>query len=246
MLLIPVLDLRGGQVVRAVRGERGRYQPVRSRLVAGSEPCAVARALLGASGSDTLYVADIDALLGAPPQTAVIAALLDALPATTLWLDAGFADAASARALLAALGPQVATTPITPVFGSESLRSLDALDDAAGVILSLDRHRGRALDAAGLWGEPSRWPERVIAMALDAVGAAAGPELALFAQLRARAPQRHWIGAGGIRDDADLDACAKAGAHGWLVASALHDARLAQRGAAVDAAGTRLASEAAT
>jgi uncharacterized protein related to proFAR isomerase len=40
------------------------------------------------------------------------------------------------------------------------------------------------------------------------------------------APDRAWIGAGGVRDAADLRAAAGSGAAGWLVASALHDGTL--------------------
>ena len=228
MLLVPVLDIRHGQVVRAVRGERAAYRPVQSRLVAGSEPVAVAHALLDAAGSDTLYIADLDALLGEAPQADLLRRLRDALPGVALWLDAGFRDAASARAQADALGRA------TPVLGTESLRSRQALAGRSDVILSLDQHHGRALDSAGWWDDADLWPQQVIAMTLDRVGADSGPDLALLQQLRQRAPQRRFIGAGGIRDDADLQACAVAGAHAWLVASALHERRL--RG------GTRLAT----
>jgi phosphoribosylformimino-5-aminoimidazole carboxamide ribotide isomerase len=40
------------------------------------------------------------------------------------------------------------------------------------------------------------------------------------------APDRTWIGAGGVRDAADLRAAHAGGAAGWLVASALHDGTL--------------------
>ncbi|MEP6505197.1 MAG: HisA/HisF-related TIM barrel protein, partial [Betaproteobacteria bacterium] len=58
------------------------------------------------------------------------------------------------------------------------------------------------------------------------VGAQAGPDLALFARLHALAPDRHWIGAGGVGHADDLRAAALAGASAWLVASALHDGGL--------------------
>jgi phosphoribosylformimino-5-aminoimidazole carboxamide ribotide isomerase len=66
----------------------------------------------------------------------------------------------------------------------------------------------------------------VIVMTLDRVGAFAGPDLAAFADIRRRAPQAAVIGAGGIRDSDDLAAASRAGAHEWLVASALHDLRI--------------------
>lgn len=217
MFVVPVVDLRRGQAVHAVRGERAAYRPVRSRLIDGSAPLAVARALLDAAAADTLYVADLDALLGEAPQLGSLRELLAALPDARLWLDAGFADAQSARAFCAALDG----ARVTPVLASES--AVPGPLDAGGTILSLDRRGGAALDPAGWWRQPACWPERVIAMSLDSVGARAGPDLALLRELRERAPGVRAIGAGGIRDRADLAACAAAGAHAWLVASALHD-----------------------
>jgi phosphoribosylformimino-5-aminoimidazole carboxamide ribotide isomerase len=229
MNLIPVIDLQAGQVVHAVRGERARYQPMRSSLAAGSDPLVLASTMLQASGSCTLYVADLDALQGRAPQAAVLAALLAAEPGCTLWLDAGFRDLSQACHLLEQLGDSASR--VHPVFGSESLASRSAAQAALAArshaLLSLDRLGNRTLDAAGCWDDTSLWPQRVIVMTLDRVGAGTGPDLQTLAALRQRAPEDTlFIGAGGIRDAADLQRAEEAGAHGWLVASALHDGLL--------------------
>ena len=49
MRIVPVIDLLGGQAVRARRGDRANYRPVQSALVAGSDPVDVARARLAAA-----------------------------------------------------------------------------------------------------------------------------------------------------------------------------------------------------
>lgn len=235
--VIPVIDLRRGQVVRARRGERQSYRPIASQLCAGSDPVVVARALLAHAGARRCYVADLDALLGGAAQFEAMATLCAALPDVEWWLDAGFADRSAAVALLGRLGS--AARHVLPVFASEALRSREAFADCftdapAGqgeALLSLDARNGERLDAAGCWDAPALWPPRVIVMMLERVGADAGPDLATLDALRRRAPRVRFIGAGGIRDDADLRAAAQAGAQGWLVASALHDGRLtASRG----------------
>jgi phosphoribosylformimino-5-aminoimidazole carboxamide ribotide isomerase len=242
MRVIPVLDLLDGHAVRAVRGDRANYRPVQSTLCATSEPLAVARALLAASGADTLYVADLGAIVAQRADTSTLAALCAGLNPTgaepgrrvQIWLDAGFADYASMRAQLMRIGAPHGT--LVPVFGSETLRTPDALHDAerAGYqpVLSLDRRAGRPLTAAhvttALHDTPACWPARVIVMTLDRVGAYEGPDLATFDAIRTRAgSERTLIGAGGIRDRADLDAAAQSGAHAWLIGSALHDGKLA-------------------
>jgi HisA/HisF family protein len=235
MKLIPVVDLMQGQVVRAVRGDRAAYRPIVSQLCAGSDPVTVATAMCEhcAQGQphQQLYIADLDALLGRPAQVAVLRTILHALPDLELWLDAGFASAASASALLTDLGCD--GERVVPVFGSESLASRAALaecfageSNAAQRVLSLDRRNGQRLDAAGCWDAPALWPKRVIVMTLERVGSDAGPDLDTIIDVQRKAPAAFIVGAGGIRDEADLARARDAGAGAWLVASALHDGRL--------------------
>ena len=75
MKIVPVIDLKGGVVVHARRGRRDEYAPLRSPLVDGCEPVAVARALCAICRTTTLYVADLDALAGAPVDEATLAAV---------------------------------------------------------------------------------------------------------------------------------------------------------------------------
>lgn len=231
MNVIPVIDLLDGRVVRAVRGERSRYRPIESSLCPGADPAPLAFRLCEHCATDTLYVADLDALQGRPAQIDTLRGLLDALPQVELWLDAGYADAAAAEALLGALGPQ--RSRVTPVYGSESLASREALARCfappSQALLSLDSRGGAPLDPAGVRGAPALWPERVIVMTLERVGSGGGPDLEALAAVRRAAPRARLIGAGGIRNEADLAACAAAGATAWLVASALHDGRIAPR-----------------
>jgi phosphoribosylformimino-5-aminoimidazole carboxamide ribotide isomerase len=240
MQVIPVLDLLDGHVVRAVRGERSAYRPIQSQLAASSEPLPIARALLAASGARTLYIADLGAILLRGAHASTLAALRAALPGIELWLDAGYADYASMRAQfdhIDALGqrdghaPHLNLATLVPVFGTESLRDIHALHAAqtAGLspILSLDHRAGQLLAAAELECSPAWWPSRVIAMTLDQVGSYAGPDLATFERIRASAPAHTTvIGAGGIRDRADMTAAVNTGASAWLVASALHDRQI--------------------
>jgi len=234
MQLVPVIDLLAGQVVHATGGDRSRYRPVASALLAGTEPADVARRLGEHCATNTLYLADLDALQGRPPQVDEVRALLDAEPQRVLWLDAGYVDAAAVGRWMHALGPQAGR--VQPVLASESLASVAALRDALAAwpqaLLSLDSRAGVPLDRGGLWQAPAVWPDRLIAMDLARVGAANGPGLDHLDALRARAPAARWIGSGGLRHDADVAAAAASGAHAWLVASALHAGRISARAAA--------------
>lgn len=241
MQVIPVLDLLDGHVVRAVRGERTAYQPIRSSLAASSEPLHIVRALLAASGARTLYIADLGAILQQGAHVEALAALRAALPGTDIWLDAGFTNYASMHLLFERIeqagkhnngqpAPDDLAT-LVPVFGTESLHDIDALRAAetAGLspILSLDHRAGQLLTATSLPPTSAWWPPRVIAMTLDQVGSYDGPDLATVERIRASAPaQTAVIGAGGIRHRNDMVAATRSGASAWLVASALHDRQI--------------------
>jgi phosphoribosylformimino-5-aminoimidazole carboxamide ribotide isomerase len=241
MHIIPVGDLLHGTVVRAVRGERQHYRPIESALCGSAEPTAVAARLCEHCATDTLYLADLDALQGGAVQLDALAALLRARPALRLWLDAGFMGPVELQAALDGLaGRGTDASRVTPVLASESWRSLDGLREALRArpqpLLSLDRRGEAALDAAGAWSAPECWPQRLIVMSLDRVGSAEGPDLQALAAVRTRAPRATLIGAGGIRHGDDLRAAEAAGASAWLVASALHDGTLNPAG--LRAAGT--------
>ncbi|AET92031.1 histidine biosynthesis protein [Burkholderia sp. YI23] len=235
MQVIPVLDLLDGHAVRAVRGERSRYRPIQSSLCPTSDPVAIARALVAATGARTLYVADLGAILSRGAHDHALAALCDAFgDGFRIWLDAGFAAFSPMRASverIARLTQSPAPAAIDPVFGTETLLDMGAIAEASASgfepILSLDYRGGRALGSAHV--ESAWWPSRVIVMTLDHVGAQAGPDLSTFASVHALAGARSVIGAGGVRDEADLVRCADAGAGAWLVASAVHDGTLGRR-----------------
>ena len=93
MQLIPVIDLKGGLVVAARRGDRRHYAPLQTPLCPSAAPVAVAAALLGLYPFTTLYIADLDAIGGGPGQWGLIEQIHRNHPVVTLWVDNGL-DAA--------------------------------------------------------------------------------------------------------------------------------------------------------
>lgn len=231
MQIIPVIDLAGGVVVRAVRGERSRYRPIESALCRSHAAEVVAPILLDYCASRILYVADLDALCGGPIQQALLMRLLGRLPAIDVWLDAGFRDATAAQSLVESLGEH--GPRLRPVFASEALPDAAVaracLQDSGRAILSLDRRGDALLDPADCWATPGIWPQQIIVMTLERVGSGEGPDLGTLGAIRRQKPAASVIGAGGVRSDADIVAAADAGAAGWLVASAVHDMTISAR-----------------
>jgi phosphoribosylformimino-5-aminoimidazole carboxamide ribotide isomerase len=220
--VIPVLDLKGGVVVRAERGRRDLYRPIVTPLSQSPDAVAVAEGLRTLHSFPTFYIADLDAIEGRAANTAALARLSAMPDAPDLWLDAGIADAGQ---LLSAL----ATPGIWPVLGSESQRDtalLERFRDDSRIILSLDFFADGYRGPAELLADPDLWPGRVIVMTLARVGAAAGPDMARIAEIKAKAGDREIIAAGGVRNEGDLAALASIGVAAALVATSLHDGTL--------------------
>ncbi len=225
MQIIPVIDLKGGRVVHARGGDRAAYAPVQTPLAVGSDPVSVVAGFLRLYPFKTLYVADLDGIMEGAPDVRTLQALRAAFPDLEIWLDMGVPDAGMMGEHFQKLAR------IRPVIGTESLRdgneflALSKAIESATVqapILSLDFAKAKII-GADLMQSPQLWPDTVIVMTLDAVGANAGPHDTLIKHLRAATGEpKHIVAAGGVRDKADLVSLAAAGADAVLVASALH------------------------
>jgi phosphoribosylformimino-5-aminoimidazole carboxamide ribotide isomerase len=229
MRVIPVIDLKSGAAVHAVRGRRERYRPLRSGLVACSDPVGVARAFRGELGLDELYVAELDAITGGPPHRDVLAALARE---ARVMVDAGVTDVGAVRSLLELGAARV-------VIGTETLADRAALGrlrkelPGAPLVLSLDLRGDRVLSRDAELGRLGAAEAlallvrsgvtEVIVLDLARVGSGAGPDVKLVRELRARCPEVELLAGGGVRDLADLRALAEAGAAGALVATAIHN-----------------------
>src|SRR3954465_8971887 len=137
MNVIPVLDLRAGIVVHARRGQHSEYAPLRSSLVQGCEPVAVARALCAICRTRTVYVADLDAVRGNPVNEAALAGLASV---AATWVDAGATTPQRAAALAAGGGGARARRRCAQ-------RRRDAVDRTRGTTRALVRHVGAAVGA---------------------------------------------------------------------------------------------------
>ena len=206
-----------GQVVHARRGQRERYAPLQSPLSRDALPNSVLDGLLALGDFRTIYVADLDALMGQPPQTGLIGGLIDRYPGITFWVDNGYA---AGRASIEARGGRV-----RPVIGSESIGITDLAELQRAefdFVLSLDFQADSLIGDPRLLKQPALWPDSVILMNLARVGSLEGPDLGQLTRLVDEHPDHRFIAAGGVRDAADLAALGRTGAAAVLLASALH------------------------
>lgn len=208
-----------GLVVRARGGRRHRYQALVSPICPGSDPVALAGHFQDAFGTETLYIADLDAIMAQGDNRPTLDRIADAYPRIRLWIDAGLGSRA-------ALSDFARHCPGRPVIGSETLTDHALPGLFPDAVLSLDYQGPKLLgpEASLLTANPS--PRDLILMSLHRVGKDLGPDLDLLSELRRRLPGCAYYVAGGVRDDADIARLKMCGAAGVLLSSALHDGRI--------------------
>ena len=216
MEVIPVIDVRYGQAVHAVAGDRASYRALETPLAKGADPLDVAAGLRSLYPFRTLYVADLDAIEGRGANTEIQKRLGETWGGDELWIDDG------------STGPATTSPRRVPVIGSESLviPSPRPYGERGNCVLSLDFRAGEFLGPPELLDDASLWPDRVIVMTLARVGTGAGPDFERLDGIIRRAGARQIYAAGGVRNLQDLKALRDAGAAGTLVATALHNGQI--------------------
>ena len=231
MRIIPVMDLKNGQVVHAVAGERKSYAPVQSQIAASSSPLEVAEAFREEFGFEDLYIADLDAIEQRGSNQGYVTQLRS--QGWRIYIDTGISTVADLDDVLRGVDRLVV--------GTETLRSLDDLGEICQahpfVVASLDMKFGR------VW---SRSPQicrmemedlvsslcaegvsELIFLEVSRVGTESGVnERNLTRALRASTVPL--LVGGGIRDSRDIERLSEAGVDGVLVATALHSGCLAK------------------
>ena len=216
MQIIPVIDVRYGEAVRAVRGERASYQALETPLAQSTDPVDVARGYQRLYPFQILYIADLDGIEGRGANFVVHQQAAEAWDGE-VWVDDGSVDL-----------PNAPAERIRYVLGSESLPDGLPKDakESRDWILSLDFRGDQFQGSRRILDDADAWPDRVIIMTLERVGSNEGPDLALIESIIARADGRQVFAAGGVRGRDDLLALRDAGAAGALVASALHRGKI--------------------
>jgi phosphoribosylformimino-5-aminoimidazole carboxamide ribotide isomerase len=228
--LIPVMDLRDGLAVHAVKGEREQYRPVTGVLTDTADPLDVAKAFHEKLGLSELYIADLNAIQGRGHHQALISRLAQQ-SGMKLIVDAGAANVATALQVLDTGASQV-------IIGAETLPDWEtalaicAAIDPRRLIFSLDMRSGQVLSrcpqlAASTPMEVldllrhANWRE-VILLDLSRVGTGTGVDQGLLTEARHMFPQLMLLAGGGVRDANEIATLSSAGAAGVLVATALH------------------------
>jgi len=237
--ILPVIDLRYGQVVRGIAGRRDEYQPVASRYVDDSRPGVIAHVYASQFGFHDCYVADLNAIVDGQMDVAGLEAI--AVQGLSVWLDAGIGSVRQWQACQDSLHQW---RPYRWIVGLESLESWQALEELLEhisperLVFSLDMSGGKPLssraDFSGMSPEAialraaSLGVKSMILLDLASVGQGEGSQTeSLMRSLAGELAGVELLGGGGMSWPEDIEKIAGCGAKRVLVASALHDGRIA-------------------
>ena len=230
--ILPVIDLKRGQVVHAVGGGRHNYQPIISELSDSPHPGKVAKSLRRQTHAADIYIADLDAIVGQESDWNSYSAIAN--QDLKLWLDAGTGCVDSIAHVL----DRVADLKRVIV----SLESLRVLRDLEELFLRLPADRlAFSLDLRNelpITKDPaaSKLSAETIAsfahdcgvrsmIVLDIASVGMPGRIStvdLCRRIKSRFLDLELVSGGGVRDLKDVDRFRNAGCDRVLVATALH------------------------
>lgn len=220
MQIIPVIDLLNGVVVHAKRGERQHYQPIQSLLTSASNPLDIVAALLTVYPFQQLYIADLNAIQQQNDNFHHIRAISQQFPQLKLWIDAGI----NKKVQQVMLHSNV-------ILGSENFSDVESYLSFKkpfhdNFVLSLDFMLNGFQGPAELLSNIEYWPQEVIVMSLANVGTSLGVNDKILNKIIQLACGKNVYAAGGVSGLEDLTMLKNMGAHGALIATALHRKQL--------------------
>ncbi|MEM0371797.1 MAG: HisA/HisF-related TIM barrel protein [Ignisphaera sp.] len=214
--VIPVLDIMNGYVVQAIAGERDKYGPLIYSIVSRSpDPRDVLRGFKNL-GCDTVYIADIDAIVGKGKNDYVIEIALSL--GLKVWTDIGREGLTKTD-----------SDDIRYIIGTEYLVYPDDLYLLKNKFVSLDIKQNYVLfqntkldvvHAAKLVCD--KGAKMILILFLDRVGTSKGINLEVVNMVKKTCNNIDVAVGGGLRNAEELLLLKKFGVNYALVATAIH------------------------
>ena len=215
-----VLDIYNGVVVHAKRGERDSYEPVKSTIVNSTNPLEI----IDSIQPSEVYVADLNRLQGRGDNLAMIK---DISVRTKTMCDIGIS---SSDDLLEDCGTSTRilgteTAPFELMCNALPAGVSVSIDIFKGLILAKDPHTPRdVLELVRVFNECNI--SDLIVLDMDRVGTSTGFDAGLLSDIVDISTHPVLLG-GGVSDENDLDALQEIGMSGALVATAIHNGKIA-------------------
>jgi len=220
IMIIPVLDLKGGIAVSGKAGKRDTYQPLQTVFYKNPDPLKIAEALKN-SGASRIYIADLDSIGEVGDNFSVIKEVNNILP---VMLDCGASTVLDVEDAL-----KIADFAIV---ATETLKDLEDLDEIFDnhskneIIVSIDLKEGNIYSKylkinfeIFMQKLTNISPREIILLDISRVGSESGFDSELINTFKI--PEVSIILGGGIRAQ-DITSLGKRGVNNFLIGTALH------------------------
>lgn len=222
MLIVPVIDLCNGIVVHAIEGNRKEYRAIESKLCASVDPLDVISGFLKVFNFKSIYIADLDALEQQNAHLKIVESICNKYPELEIWLDTG-------SSLIDHYLQKTNFHNLRLILSSESLPSIATFSSLLdhypqhNFLLSLDYKTNTLLGPQELLQHKQQWPDDVIVLNLNSVGAKRGVQLPSELYHHDITNSFNTYYGGGIRNLSDIKKLESLRFAGTLVSTALHN-----------------------
>jgi len=231
--VIPVLDILNSEAVHAVKGERNKYKPLKSKLFNSSNPVEILKVLRYKYQFNEFYIADLDAITNRKPNIHLLTKILK-ISGINILIDPGIVDFKDIQ--------QYSKYEIKKlIIGLETIQSLGIIREALALlgqknlIISIDMYKEKILTkATGLKNITSLeiinrieslGVKKIILLDLFRVGQKIGGIPQQYLEIQDSFNGDIYVG-GGIKDYKDILNYKQQNFTGILIATALYDETL--------------------
>jgi phosphoribosylformimino-5-aminoimidazole carboxamide ribotide isomerase len=228
--IIPVIDLLNTEAVHAVKGERDKYKPLKSKLIDTSNPIKIINIIKQKLGLFEIYIADLDSIINRKPNLDLLTKILE-IPDVKIMLDPGIISKNDLQRF-----SELKINKL--ILGLETINNIDLIKEAITImgkkkiIVSIDMYQEKIL--SNIMELKNQNPIQIVSqlekigikelilLDLFRVGQKVGGLPTLYLNIRKEFQGSILIG-GGVKDSNDLLNLYKNGFNGALIATSLYD-----------------------
>ena len=231
--IIPVIDILNSVCVHAKKGQRDKYNPLKTKLINTINPYEFIQELKLTYGFSSFYVADLDAILKKTPNYELLSKITS-IPNINIMVDPGIIDINDLKLLINLKLDGI-------ILGLETIKELSVLEKTIEligsdkVILSVDMIDGRVISSIQEFqGENPLQVinevkdfelNKIILLDLFRVGQKMGSLSPVYNEIRRKFKGEIYIG-GGIKNLEEILTIKEKEFNGVLIATALYDASI--------------------
>ncbi|MFX1444538.1 MAG: HisA/HisF-related TIM barrel protein [Promethearchaeota archaeon] len=231
--IIPVIDILNSMAVHAIKGERDKYKPLKSKILNSSDPLEIIKILNHKFQFNEVYIADLDAIIKKNPNHNLLLKILE-IPGLNVMLDPGITHK---NEILIYSKYNLSKL----ILGLETIKNFEVIEEGLRVMgnnrlsISVDMYQGKII--SNLKELKNQDPlklvkilnklkiKEIILLDLFRVGQKIGGIPPLFMRFRNQFQGNLLIG-GGVKEFNDLEMMQKNNFSGVLIATALYDGSL--------------------